>query len=82
MTTAHSSRRQCASTLWRSNLCHYAAQNTDAGVLRLLAEARVPVDKPDRSGRRPIDYAAENKNEQIMSCLLTAGCSVESNIVF
>jgi ankyrin repeat protein len=64
--------------IWHSNLCHYAAQNTDAGVLRLLTEARVPVDKPDRSGRRPIDYAAENKNEQIMSCLLTAGCSVVS----
>jgi ankyrin repeat protein len=64
--------------LERSNLCHYAAQNTDAGVLRLLAEAGVPVDEPDGSGRRPIDYAAENKNEQIMSCLLTAGCSVVS----
>jgi ankyrin repeat protein len=62
----------------RRDLCHFAARNTDAGVLRLLADARVPVDEPDRSGVRSIEYAAKNKNELIMSCLLTAGCSVES----
>jgi ankyrin repeat protein len=69
---------QAGANVQTLTLCRYAAENTDAGVLRLLAEAGVPVDEPDGTGRRPIDYAAENKNEQIMSCLLTAGCSVVS----
>jgi ankyrin repeat protein len=61
-----------------STLCHFAAQNTDAGVLRLLIEAAAPFDERNSRGELPIDYAACNENEQVMSTLLAAGCSLES----
>jgi ankyrin repeat protein len=37
------------------------------------------VDERNSRGGPPIDYAASNKNEQIMSILLAAGCSLQSS---
>jgi ankyrin repeat protein len=50
-----------------SNVCHFATENTDAGVMRLLVEAGAPADEPNSFIGPPIDSAASNKNEQIMS---------------
>lgn len=57
-------------------LCNLAAQNTDAGVLRLLLEAGAPAEEWDETNKRPIHWAAANENEQVMSLLLAAGCSM------
>jgi ankyrin repeat protein len=67
------------SSVFNTNLCHFATENTDAGVMRLLVEAGAPADEPNSFIGPPIDSAASNKNEQIMSILLAAGCSVQSS---
>jgi serine/threonine-protein phosphatase 6 regulatory ankyrin repeat subunit A len=48
------------------------------GVVRIQAGASV--DERNSWAAQPIDFAAENKNEQIMSCLLAAGCSLKPSL--
>jgi ankyrin repeat protein len=67
------------SSVFNSSLCYFATENTDAGVMRLLVEAGAPADEPNSIVGPPIDSAASNKNEQIISILLAAGCSVQSS---
>lgn len=62
-----------------ASVCHYAAANANAHVMRLLIAHGCALNgRRGRSGFQPIHIAALNENDTVMRLLLTAGADVHS----
>ena len=54
-----------------------AVAGGNAGAARLLVERKADVDAADRRGRRPLSYAADRSDHELLELLLRAGAVVD-----